>query len=105
MRGRYVRPSLHDDTRLRIAGGRHPVVERMLDEPFIPNDTTLDTDENQLLIVTGPNMAGKSTALRRGFPAAESWWHRGTAGAPLDGAAGRVERLTRFPREVVVVGR
>nr|MDQ2996259.1 DNA mismatch repair protein MutS [Chloroflexota bacterium] len=65
VRGRYARPSLHDDTRLRITGGRHPVVERMLDEPFIPNDTTLDTDENQLLIVTGPNMAGKSTALRQ----------------------------------------
>jgi len=65
VRGRYVRPSLHDDTRLQIAGGRHPVVERTLDEPFIPNDATLDTDENQLLIVTGPNMAGKSTALRQ----------------------------------------
>ncbi len=65
VRGRYVRPTLHDDTRLRIAGGRHPVVERMLDEPFIPNDATLDTDANQLLIVTGPNMAGKSTALRQ----------------------------------------
>jgi DNA mismatch repair protein MutS len=65
VRGRYVRPTLHDDTRLRIAGGRHPVVERMLDEPFVPNDTTLDTDQNQLLIVTGPNMAGKSTALRQ----------------------------------------
>ena len=65
VRGRYVRPALHDDTRLRITGGRHPVVERMLDEPFIANDATLDTDENQLLIVTGPNMAGKSTALRQ----------------------------------------
>jgi len=65
VRGRYVRPALHDDTRLRITGGRHPVVERTLDEPFIPNDATLDTDQNQLLIVTGPNMAGKSTALRQ----------------------------------------
>ncbi|MEO7908103.1 MAG: DNA mismatch repair protein MutS [Roseiflexaceae bacterium] len=65
VRGRYVRPTLHDDTRLRITCGRHPVVERMLDEPFIPNDATLDTNENQLLIVTGPNMAGKSTALRQ----------------------------------------
>jgi DNA mismatch repair protein MutS len=65
VRGRYVRPALHDDTRLRIVGGRHPVVERMLDEPFVPNDATLDTDQNQLLIVTGPNMAGKSTVLRQ----------------------------------------
>jgi DNA mismatch repair protein MutS len=65
VRGRYVQPVLCDDTRLRIVGGRHPVVEQMLDEPFVANDTTLDTDENQLLIITGPNMAGKSTTLRQ----------------------------------------
>jgi len=59
VRGRYVRPVLRDDARLRIAGGRHPVVEQMLDEPFIPNDATLDTDANQVLLVTGPNMAGE----------------------------------------------
>jgi DNA mismatch repair protein MutS len=65
VRGRYVRPSLHDDTRLRITAGRHPVVEQALDEEFIPNDTALDTDEHQILLITGPNMAGKSTALRQ----------------------------------------
>jgi len=65
VRGRYVRPTLHDDTRLRIAAGRHPVVEQMLDEPFVANDATLETDENQILLVTGPNMAGKSTVLRQ----------------------------------------
>jgi DNA mismatch repair protein MutS len=65
VRGRYVRPSLYDDTRLQITCGRHPVVERMLDEPFVPNDALLDTESNQLLIITGPNMAGKSTALRQ----------------------------------------
>jgi DNA mismatch repair protein MutS len=65
VRGRYVRPALHDDTRLRIAGGRHPVVEQVLDEPFIANDATLDTEENQILVITGPNMAGKSTVLRQ----------------------------------------
>jgi len=65
VRGRYVRPTLHDDTRLRIVAGRHPVVEYMLDEPFVANDATLDTEANQLLIVTGPNMAGKSTILRQ----------------------------------------
>ncbi len=65
VRGRYTRPQLYDDTRLRIAAGRHPVVEQMLDEPFIANDTALDTEENQLLIITGPNMAGKSTSLRQ----------------------------------------
>jgi DNA mismatch repair protein MutS len=65
VRGRYVRPSLHHDTRLLIAGARHPVVEQTLDEPFVPNDAALDTEENQLLLITGPNMAGKSTMLRQ----------------------------------------
>ena len=64
-RWRYVRPTLHEDTRLVIKGGRHPMVEQGLDEPFIPNDAHLNTDDNQLLIITGPNMAGKSTALRQ----------------------------------------
>jgi DNA mismatch repair protein MutS len=65
VRGRYVRPSLHDDTRLRIVAGRHPVVEQALDEEFIANDSALDTAEQQILLITGPNMAGKSTALRQ----------------------------------------
>ncbi|GAB4118347.1 MAG: hypothetical protein Fur005_29710 [Roseiflexaceae bacterium] len=65
VRGRYTRPELFNDTRLRISQGRHPVVERMLDESFIPNSIDLDTDLQQLLIVTGPNMAGKSTVLRQ----------------------------------------
>lgn len=65
VRGRYVRPTLGEDTRLEIVGGRHPVVEQVLDEPFVPNDLTLDTEQAQLLIVTGPNMAGKSTCLRQ----------------------------------------
>src|SRR5439155_13733995 len=60
-----VRPALYDDTRLRIVAGRHPVVEQALDEEFIPNDATLDTEKNQILIITGPNMAGKSTSLRQ----------------------------------------
>ncbi len=61
----YTRPHLDDSTRLRITRGRHPVVEQMLAEPFVPNDIALDTDEAQLLIITGPNMAGKSTVLRQ----------------------------------------
>ncbi len=65
VRGRYVRPSLHDDTRLRIVNGRHPVVERTLDEAFIPNGADLDTDLQQIMLVTGPNMAGKSCYLRQ----------------------------------------
>jgi DNA mismatch repair protein MutS len=65
VRGRYIRPQIHDDTRLRIVAGRHPVVEQSLDEEFIPNDVTLDTDNDEILLVTGPNMAGKSTTLRQ----------------------------------------
>jgi DNA mismatch repair protein MutS len=51
--------------RLFIRDGRHPVIERTMTEPFIPNDALLDRDENQILIVTGPNMGGKSTYLRQ----------------------------------------
>jgi DNA mismatch repair protein MutS len=59
VRGRYTRPTLDDSARLQIVGGRHPVVERVIEGEFVPNDLTLDTDDEQLLIVTGPNMAGK----------------------------------------------
>lgn len=65
VRGRYTRPTLNESTSLRIVGGRHPVVEQVLEEAFVPNDTQLDTDEQQLLVITGPNMAGKSTVLRQ----------------------------------------
>ena len=65
VRGRYTRPALDESTRLEIVAGRHPVVETMLDEAFVPNDLTIDTDDEQLLIITGPNMAGKSTVLRQ----------------------------------------
>lgn len=61
----YVRPQLGDGFDLRIIGGRHPVVERMMPrEKFIPNDVTLTTDA-RVIILTGPNMAGKSTILRQ----------------------------------------
>ena len=53
-------------TRIAISDGRHPVIEAMnLGERFVPNDTLLDNGENQLLIITGPNMAGKSTYMRQ----------------------------------------
>ncbi|HMO60063.1 MAG TPA: DNA mismatch repair protein MutS, partial [Roseiflexaceae bacterium] len=65
MRGRYVCPSLHPDTRLRITAGRHPVVERTLDDAFIPNSINLDTDTEQILVITGANMTGKSTVMRQ----------------------------------------
>ena len=62
----YVRPELNDGDAIAITGGRHPVVERMLaDEPFVPNDTLLSIRDQQLVILTGPNMAGKSTYLRQ----------------------------------------
>ena len=61
----YVRPRLGDGFDLRIEGGRHPVVERMMPrEKFIPNDVTLTSDA-RVIILTGPNMAGKSTILRQ----------------------------------------
>ena len=64
-REQYVRPELHDDFNLEIVGGRHPVVERMMArEKFIPNDVMLAADA-QLIVLTGPNMAGKSTILRQ----------------------------------------
>jgi len=62
---RYIRPELAEDGRLEIVGGRHPVVERTLRaEPFVPNDLHLD-EEARILIITGPNMAGKSVYLRQ----------------------------------------
>jgi DNA mismatch repair protein MutS len=62
----YVRPLIDDSGVLNMEGGRHPVVEGMpLSEPFVPNDVKLDTDAHQLLIITGPNMAGKSTFMRQ----------------------------------------
>jgi len=64
-RNRYVRPTLNDSGTVRIVGGRHPVVELMLhDEPFVPNDTLLSPQET-ILVITGPNMSGKSTYLRQ----------------------------------------
>jgi DNA mismatch repair protein MutS len=65
IQNRYVRPELADDDSLEIVAGRHPVVERTLrDEPFTPNDLHLNADE-RILIITGPNMAGKSVYLRQ----------------------------------------
>jgi DNA mismatch repair protein MutS len=62
--GRYVRPVLDDEPGIEIVAGRHPVVEAMLDAPFIANDLTLHR-ERRLLVITGPNMGGKSTYMRQ----------------------------------------
>lgn len=62
----YTCPVISNDGVIEIKDGRHPVVEALLnDTPFVPNDTTLDTDENRCAIITGPNMAGKSTYMRQ----------------------------------------
>ena len=65
-RREYARPTVDDGTTLEIEEGRHPVVETTLeDERFVPNSVVLDTEESRLMIVTGPNMAGKSTVIRQ----------------------------------------
>jgi DNA mismatch repair protein MutS len=62
----YVRPIVDEEDEIVIRDGRHPVLERMgLSERFVPNDTQMDGQEHQILIITGPNMAGKSTYLRQ----------------------------------------
>jgi DNA mismatch repair protein MutS len=61
----WTRPRLTREPALRVRGGRHPVVEAMSGEPFVPNDTALDADDAQLVVLTGPNMGGKSTYLRQ----------------------------------------
>ena len=62
----YVRPKLNNKGILRIKDGRHPVIEQMIaHDMFIPNDTFLDEDSHRLVIITGPNMAGKSTYMRQ----------------------------------------
>lgn len=62
---KYCRPVVNNGDSILIKEGRHPVIEVTNEEPFIPNDTHLDREENQILIVTGPNMGGKSTYLRQ----------------------------------------
>ena len=63
---RYVRPNVMESGNpLKITDGRHPVVEAISKERFVPNDTLLDNDENRCAIITGPNMAGKSTYMRQ----------------------------------------
>ena len=64
-RGRYVRPSINEKGYIKIKEGRHPVVEKMLQGEFISNDTVLDSKKNAIAIITGPNMAGKSTYMRQ----------------------------------------
>ena len=65
-RNNYVKPQVYQGGIIEIKEGRHPVVEKVLsDNPFVPNDTWLDTEDNRIAIITGPNMAGKSTYMRQ----------------------------------------
>ena len=65
VRQRYQKPTLHDGDEIEIVGGRHPVIEATSETPFIPNDLYMNNSTDRLLIVTGPNMGGKSTILRQ----------------------------------------
>ena len=65
-RNNYVKPQINEKGSIQIKGGRHPVVEKMMrDDMFVSNDTTLDNSKNRISIITGPNMAGKSTYMRQ----------------------------------------
>ena len=66
-KNKYAKPEMDESTVIQIRAGRHPVVEQLLaaDEPFIENDTEMDNNTTQIMVLTGPNMAGKSTYLRQ----------------------------------------
>ena len=67
LEGNYCRPELNDGNRIEIKDGRHPVIETMMapGEQYVSNDVTLDSDSQQIMIITGPNMSGKSALLRQ----------------------------------------
>ena len=64
-RRRYARPVMHDGDEIEIVHGRHPVIEAFNEDPFVPNSVYLNNSTDRLLIITGPNMGGKSTVLRQ----------------------------------------
>jgi DNA mismatch repair protein MutS len=92
MREGYARPRITTGSTLRIVAGRHPVVERMMPrDKFVPNDVTL-TDDARVIVLTGPNMAGKSTILRQiGLIALMS--HMGSFVPASDAEIGVIDRL------------
>ena len=67
MKYNFTKPKLNSSSKLKIIEGRHPVIERQLpaENPYIPNDIYLDNKEQQILMITGPNMSGKSAILRQ----------------------------------------
>jgi DNA mismatch repair protein MutS len=62
---RYVKPTITNDGEINIEDGRHPVVEKLRDTSFVPNNTLLNNQDEQLIVITGPNMAGKSVYMRQ----------------------------------------
>jgi DNA mismatch repair protein MutS len=64
-RRRFVRPTMHDGDEIEIVQGRHPVIEVFSEDPFVPNSIYLNNSTDRLLVITGPNMGGKSTVLRQ----------------------------------------
>jgi DNA mismatch repair protein MutS len=96
----YCRPQLDDGEVLSITDGRHPVVEQMMKQErlglagsytFVPNDTALSADDAQILLITGPNMAGKSTYIRQ--VALITLSPRSAAGCPPPCRLGLVDRI------------
>ncbi|MBQ6796385.1 MAG: DNA mismatch repair protein MutS [Clostridia bacterium] len=65
VQNRYTRPLVNASGKIVLSDSRHPVVEALLDVPFVPNDVLLDSGDNRVAIITGPNMAGKSTYMRQ----------------------------------------
>ena len=66
VKNKYIRPEVDKSDKIEIKDGRHPVVEQFVkDSYFVPNDAELDTDRNRMMLITGPNMAGKSTYMRQ----------------------------------------
>src|SRR5690606_4431541 len=62
---RYIRPTFNTEGVIKIKAGRHPVVEQLLTDQFVPNDVHLDNETHQLIVLTGPNMGGKSVYMRQ----------------------------------------
>jgi len=91
-RHRYVRPRMVAETRLRLVGSRHPVIEELSATPFVPNDAELDGDTRQIVLLTGPNMGGKSTYLRQVALAAIMAWS-GSFVAAEEAEVGAIDRV------------
>jgi DNA mismatch repair protein MutS len=98
---RYVKPTIADTSVIRITNGRHPIVERAMKNGFIPNDVHLDLDKNRLLIVTGPNMAGKSTYMRQ-VALITLMAHIGSFVPADEAEIGIVDRILRVSAQVMI---